>query len=47
LIYSKGEILKVRASDIKTKQYEFSGKTLTIGELLKKIGMPIPDADSR
>ena len=46
LIYSKGDIIKARASDIKEKQYEFSGKTITIGELLKKIGMPIPNADS-
>ena len=47
LIYSKGEMTKVKASDIKTKQYEFSGKKLTIEELLKKVGMPIPNADSR
>ena len=47
LIYSKGEITKVKASDIKTKQYEFSGKTMTIGDLLKKIGMKVPNDDSR
>lgn len=42
LIYSKGEVTKVKASDVKTKQYEFSGKKMTIGDLLKKIGMVIP-----
>lgn len=41
LIYSKGEIIK--ASDIKTKQYEFSGEKLTIGDLLKRVGMVIPN----
>jgi len=46
LIYSKGEITEARASDIKTKQYEFSGKPMTIGDLLKKVGMIIPNADS-
>jgi len=42
LIYSKGEITKVSASDIKTKQYEFSGEKLTIGDLCKRVGMIIP-----
>jgi len=42
LIYSKGEIIKVRSSDIKTKQYEFSGKKMTIGDLCKRVGMVIP-----
>jgi len=42
LVYSKGEMRKVKASD----KYEISGKTITIGDLLKKIGMPIPNADS-
>ncbi len=45
LVYSKGEITKVK--NIKTEQYEFSGKKLTIGDLLKKVGMVIPNADSR
>ena len=43
LIYSKGEMRKVKVSD----KYEMSGKTMTIGDLLKKIGMPIPNDDSR
>ena len=43
LIYSKGEITKVRASDIKTKQYEFSGESITIGDLLKRVGVGIPN----
>jgi len=43
LIYSKGEVTKVKASDIKTEQYEFSGETTTLGDLLKKAGMLIPD----
>jgi len=43
LIYSKGEITKVKASDIKEKQYEWSGKTITIGDLLKRVGVVIPD----
>lgn len=47
IVYSKGEMTKVKASDVKTKQYEFSGKKITIGDLLKKVGVPIPDADSR
>ena len=46
LIYSKGEIMRVSLNN-KEKQYEFSGKKMTIGDLLKKIGMPIPNADSR
>jgi len=46
LIHSKGEITKGKYSDIKTKQYELSGKPMTIGELLKRVGMVIPDADS-
>ena len=46
LICSKGEMIKVKASDIKTKQYEFSGEKTTIGELFKKIGILIPNADS-
>jgi len=47
LIYSKGEIIKVKSSDVKTKQYDFSGETMTIGDLLKKMGMVIPNANSR
>ena len=47
LVYYKGEMTKLKASDIKTKQYEFSGKKITIGDLLKKVGMTIPNADSR
>ena len=47
IVYSKGEINKVKPSNIKTKQYEFSGKTMTIGDLLKKMGVPIPNDDSR
>ena len=43
LIYSKGKIIKVRTSDIKTKQYEFSGEKLTIADLCKRVGMVIPD----
>jgi hypothetical protein len=43
LIYSKGEVTKVKASDIKTEQYEFSGETTTLGDLLRKAGMLIPD----
>ncbi len=46
LIFSKGEITKVKAGDTKTKQYEFSGKKVTIAELFKKIGMRVPNADS-
>jgi len=46
LIYSKGEITKVKASDVKTKQYEFSGEKTTIGDLFKKMGIMIPNADS-
>ena len=46
LIYSKGEVTKVRASDVKTKQYEFSGETTTIADIFKKLGMVIPNADS-
>jgi len=42
LVYSKGEITKVRSSDIKTKQYEFSGEKMTIGDLCKRVGMVIP-----
>ena len=42
LIYSKGEMRKVKASD----KYEISGKTITIGDLLKKVGMRVPNADS-
>jgi len=45
IVYYKGEITKVK--NIKTEQYEFSGKKLTIGDLLKKVGMVIPNADSR
>jgi len=43
LIYSKGEITKVKASEVKTKQYEFSGDTTTIGDIFKKIGLVIPN----
>ena len=43
LIYSKGEVTKVKASDIKTEQYEFSGEPTTLGDLFKKVGMLIPD----
>ena len=46
LIYFKGEITKVVASEVKEKQYEFSGKTTTIEEIYKKAGIVIPDADS-
>ena len=46
LIYSKGEITKVKASDVKTEQYEFSGETTTIEDIFKKMGMIIPNADS-
>ena len=43
LIYSKGEITKVKASDSKTEQYEFSGETTTIADIFKKIGLVIPN----
>ena len=43
LIYSKAEIMKVKASDVKTKQYEFSGETTTIADIFKKIGLIIPN----
>lgn len=46
LIYYKGEITKVVASEIKEKQYEFSGKKTTIADLYKKAGIMIPDANS-
>ncbi len=46
LIYSKGEITKIKPSDVKKKQYEFSGEKLTIGDLLKKVGILIPNANS-
>ena len=46
LVYSKAEITKVKASDIKTKQYEFSGETTTIADIFKKIGLIPPNADS-
>lgn len=42
LVYSKGEITKVKASEVKTAQYEFSGVTTTIGEIYKKAGIIIP-----
>ena len=46
LIYYKGEITKVVASEVKTKQYEFSREPMTIADLYKKAGIVIPDADS-
>jgi len=42
LVYYSGEITKIRASDIKTKQYEFSGKSITIADIYKKAGIIIP-----
>ncbi len=42
LIYYKGDITKVVASETKEKQYEFSGKTTTIGDIYKKAGIIIP-----
>lgn len=42
LIYYKGEITKVVASEVKEQQYEFSGKTTTIGNIYKKAGIIIP-----
>lgn len=42
LIYYKGEITKVVASEVKEQQYEFSGKTTTIGDIYKKAGIIIP-----
>ena len=42
VIYSKGELTKVRASDIKTAQYEFSGEPTTIADIYKKAGIIIP-----
>ena len=42
LIYYKGEITKVVASEVKEKQYEFSGKPVTIGDIYKKAGIMIP-----
>jgi len=47
LIYSKGELTKVKASDIKEKQYEFSGKTTTIAEIYKKAGVILPNGVGR
>jgi len=41
LIYYKGEITKVVASESKEKQYEFSGETTTIGDIYKKAGILI------
>ncbi|MHA1875152.1 MAG: hypothetical protein ACTSUC_01760 [Promethearchaeota archaeon] len=43
LIYYKGEITKVVASEAKEKQYEFSGKTTTIADIYKKAGIFIPE----
>ena len=42
LIYYKGEITKVVASEVKEKQYEFSGKPTTIANIYKKAGIIIP-----
>jgi len=47
LIYSKGEITKVKASDAYKDKYEFSGETITIGELFKRTGVVIPNGNSR
>jgi len=46
LVYSKGEIIRTKNANAKTMQYEFSGKPMTIGDLLKKVGMVVPDANS-
>lgn len=43
LIYSKGEMVKVKASDIYKDKYEWSGETITIGDLFKRAGVVIPD----
>jgi len=45
LIYSKGEITKVKASDSKEKQYEFSNVKTTIGDIYRKAGIIIPSAE--
>ena len=42
LIYSKGEITKVKASKTKENQYEWSGKPTTIADIYKKAGIIIP-----
>jgi len=47
LIYSKAEITKVKASESKEKQYEFSGEKTTIADIFKKIGLLIPNDVSR
>jgi len=47
LIYSKGEMIKVKASDVKEQQYEFSGQTTTIEEIYKKVGIVIPPNGQR
>ncbi len=47
IVYSKGEMTKIKASDIKTAQYEFSGEKTTIGDIFKKMGIIIPNANSR
>lgn len=46
LIYYKGEITKVVASEVKEAQYEFSGETTTIGEIYKKAGIFIPGVNN-
>lgn len=44
LICSKGEMFKTTTqSDIKTKQYEFSGTKSTIADIFRKAGIVIPD----
>ena len=43
LIYSKGEITKVKASDVYKDKYEWSGETITIGDLFKRTGVVIPN----
>ena len=43
LVYSKGEITKVKASDVYKDKYEWSGEKLTIGELFKRTGVVIPN----
>jgi len=46
LIYSKGEMVKVKASDVYKDKYEWSGETITVGELFKRTGVLIPNGQS-
>jgi hypothetical protein len=43
LIHTKGEVIKVKPADIKTKKYELSGEKTTIEDLFKRMGAIIPD----